>query len=203
MKFSYLIALLLFIGCGSSQNLVTESNEESEAETVEEVSESLIPGRNIERVWVSPSASVAQKIGLTDILVTYGRPAVRDREIFGDLVPYGRWWRTGANESTVVVFQEDVRVQGEIVSAGTYSLYTIPNEGEWTIIISNKLSWGTQYDENEDLLRVTATPEQSHHVEQMMIYFENVTAESGDLVIHWADTKVPVTIEPVAELPEE
>lgn len=158
--------------------------------------------RQSERVMVSPNASVSQTIGLTEIYVTYGRPAVRDRDIFGELVPYGRWWRTGANESTVVVFPEDVRVQGETVAAGTYSLYTIPNEDEWTIIINNKLSWGTEYDENEDVLRVTATPEESHHVEQMMIYFENVTAESGDLVIHWDDTKVPVTIEPVAELPE-
>lgn len=159
--------------------------------------------RQTQRVMVSPNASVSQTIGLTDILVTYGRPAVRDREIFGELVPYGRWWRSGANESTVVVFPVDVRVQGETVPAGTYSLYTIPDEEEWTIIINRKLSWGTEYDENEDLLRVTATPEQSHHVEQMMIYFENVTAESGDLVIHWANTKVPVTIEPVAELPEQ
>ena len=158
--------------------------------------------RQTERVMVSPNASVSQTIGLTDILVTYGRPGVRDREIFGGLVPYGQVWRTGANESTVVVFPEDVRVQGESVPAGTYSLYTVPGEDEWTIILNNKLSWGTAYDEAEDLLRVTADPQESHFVEQMMIYFEDITAESGDLVIHWANTKVPVTIEPVAELPE-
>lgn len=159
--------------------------------------------RQTERVMVSPNASVSQTIGLTDVLVTYGRPAVRDREIFGELVPFGQWWRTGANESTVVVFPEDVRVQGEMVPAGTYSLYTVPGEDEWTVIFNNKLSWGTQYDEAEDFLRVMATPEESHFVEQMMIYFENISAEAGDLVIHWANTKVPVTVEPVAELPED
>lgn len=159
--------------------------------------------RQTERVMVSPNASVSQTIGLTDILVTYGRPAVRDREIFGGLVPFGQVWRTGANEATVVVFPEDVRVQGEMVPAGTYSLYTVPGEQEWTVIFNNLVSWGTQYDEAEDFLRVLASPEESHFVEQMMIYFENVSAGAGDLVIHWANTKVPVTIEPVAELPEE
>ncbi|PWN06148.1 DUF2911 domain-containing protein [Rhodohalobacter mucosus] len=158
--------------------------------------------RQTERVMVSPNASVSQTIGLTDILVTYGRPAVRDREIFGGLVPFGEVWRTGANESTVVVFPEDVRVQDEMVPAGTYSLYTIPGEDEWTVIFNNLISWGTQYDEAEDFLRVMASPEDSHYVEQMMIYFENVSAEAGDLVIHWANTKVPVTVEPVAELPD-
>lgn len=159
--------------------------------------------RQTERVMVSPNASVSQTIGLTDILVTYGRPAVRDREIFGGLVPFGQVWRTGANESTVVVFPEDVSVQGEMVPAGTYSIYTVPGEGEWTVIFNNLVSWGTQYNEAEDFLRVMATPEESHFVEQMMIYFENISAEAGDLVIHWANTKVPVTVEPVAELPEE
>lgn len=159
--------------------------------------------RQTERVMVSPNASVSQTIGLTEVYLTYGRPAVRERSVFGDLVPFGRWWRTGANESTVIVFPEDVRVQGELVPAGTYSLYTIPDEEEWTIIFNEKLSWGTQYDEAEDFLRVTATPQESHHVEQFMIYFENVSVESGDLVMHWANTKVPVTIEPVSEIPEE
>jgi hypothetical protein len=160
--------------------------------------------RTTDRLWVSPNAEVQQTIGLTEIYVTYGRPSVNEREIFGGLVPYNEVWRTGANESTVVVFPEDVRVQGEHVSAGTYSIYTIPRAGEaWTVIINKKLSWGTQYDQAEDYVRVLAEPEESFHMEQMMIYFENVTLERGDLVIHWDNIKVPVRIEPVAELPEE
>lgn len=159
--------------------------------------------RTTDRVWVSPNAAVSQTIGLTDIYVTYGRPGVRERTIFGGLVPFDQVWRTGANESTVVVFGDDVYVEGEEVPAGTYSIYTIPGEDEWTFIINEKLSWGTQYDADEDFLRVTVEPEESFYMEQMMIYFENVTPEQGDLVIHWDNTRVAVRIEPVAELPEE
>ncbi|MCC5942408.1 MAG: DUF2911 domain-containing protein [Balneolaceae bacterium] len=151
--------------------------------------------RTTDRVWASPNASVAQTIGLTEIYLTYGRPSVNDRQIFGGLVPFNEVWRTGANESTAVVFSDDVLIEGELVPEGTYSLYTIPGEGEWTIIINNKLSWGTQYDAAEDFLRVTVQPEESFHMEQMMIYFENITNEGGHLVIHWDTTKVPLRIE--------
>lgn len=151
--------------------------------------------RTTDRVWASPNASVSQTIGLTEVYLTYGRPAVRDRAIFGELVPFGEVWRTGANESTAIVFSGDVLIEGESLAEGTYSLYTIPGRNEWTIIINNKLSWGTQYDASEDVLRVTVQPEQSFHVEQMMFYFENVTENSGNLVLHWADVKVPVNIQ--------
>lgn len=155
--------------------------------------------RTTDRIWASPNAAVTQTIGITEVHLTYGRPSVRDRDIFGDLVPYGEVWRTGANESTAIIFSDDVLFAGERVPAGTYSLYTIPAMDEWTVIINNKLSWGTQYDERRDLIRVTVEPEDSFHVEQMMIYFENITPESGDLVIHWDSVKVPVTIEPISE----
>lgn len=155
--------------------------------------------RTTDRVWASPNAAVNQTIGLTEVAITYGRPSVRDREIFGGLEPFGEVWRTGANESTAITFSDDVLIEGEHVEAGTYSLYTIPGEEQWEIIINNKLSWGTAYDESEDVLRVTVEREESHFMEQMMIYFENVTTESGHMIIHWANTKVPVLIEPVSE----
>ncbi len=155
--------------------------------------------RTTDRVMASPNASVSQTIGLTEVSITYGRPGVRDRDIFGGLVPFNEVWRTGANESTAITFSGDVRVEGERVEEGTYSLYTIPGEDTWTIIINDKLSWGTEYDENEDVLRVEVEAEESHFLEQMMIYFENITEDSGDLIIHWADTKVAVQIEPVED----
>lgn len=155
--------------------------------------------RTTDRVLASPNASVSQTIGLTNVSLTYGRPSVREREIFGGLVPFDRVWRTGANESTAITFSDDVLVEGERVEAGTYSLYTIPGEETWTIIINDKLSWGTQYEENEDVLRVEVDAEESHFMERLMIYFENVTEESGDLVLHWDETKVNVQIEPVSE----
>lgn len=151
--------------------------------------------RTTDRIWQSPNAAVTQTIGLTEIHITYGRPSVRGRVIFGDLVPYGEVWRTGANESTVIIFSDDVKIAGDPVPAGTYSLYTIPGVDTWTIILNHKLSWGTQYDSEEDFLRVEARPEKSQHMEQMMLYFENVTDHTGDLIIHWDDVKVSVPIE--------
>lgn len=155
--------------------------------------------RTTDRVFASPNAAVSQTIGLTIVEVTYGRPSVRGRVIFGDLVPFGEVWRTGANESTAITFSDDVMVNGEELGAGTYSLYTIPGSNEWTIIFNDKLSWGTQYDEREDVVRISAVPEETHPMEQMLIYFENITAESGDMYIHWDDVRVPVTIEPIEE----
>lgn len=143
---------------------------------------------------VSPNASVSQTIGTTQVSITYGRPSVNDRDIFGALVAFDSWWRTGANESTAITFSDDVQIEGEELEAGTYSLYTIPGEDEWTIIINEKLSWGTQYDEAEDVLRVEVEPTQAEYMEQFMIYFENITENSADCVIHWDETKVPFTI---------
>lgn len=152
--------------------------------------------RGNEEPRVSPNAAVSQTIGTTVVEVTYGRPSVNDRLIFGGLVPWDEVWRTGANESTVVVFSDDVTVEGEPVEAGTYSLYTLPMENNtWTIILNHKLSWGTQYDEAEDYIRVDVEAEEAPYVEQMIIYFENVGENSGNMVIHWDDTKVPVRID--------
>jgi hypothetical protein len=152
--------------------------------------------RSNDSAKASPNAAVSQTIGTTQVSLTYGRPSVNDRTIFGGLVPYDEVWRTGANESTAITFSDDVLIEGEEVSAGTYSLYTMPSEDSWNIIINDKLSWGTQYDMSEDVLRVEVDSEESFFVEQMLIYFEDISAESGNLVIHWADTRVEVQIEP-------
>lgn len=143
---------------------------------------------------VSPNAGVSQTIGTTEVSITYGRPSVKSRDIFGGLVALGEVWRTGANESTVITFSDPVTIEGEKLEAGTYSLYTIPREDEWTIIINSKLSWGTEYEKSEDVLRVNVKPTEADHREQFMIYFENVTDSSAECVLHWKNTKVPFTI---------
>lgn len=143
----------------------------------------------------SPNASVSQTIGTTVVSVTYGRPSVKGRHVLGELEPFGEVWRTGANESTAITFTDDVEIEGKPVEAGTYSLYTIPREDEWTIIINSKMSWGTQYDESQDVLRVNVEPQEANAREQFMIHFENITDTSADVVLHWANTKVPFTIE--------
>jgi hypothetical protein len=155
---------------------------------------SIAQERSNDKTRVSPNAAVSQTIGTTDISITYGRPSVNDRTIFGGLVPFNEVWRTGANESTVITFSDDVEIEGTPIEAGTYSLYTLPGKNEWSIIINDKLSWGTQYDKSEDVARVRVKPEKGQHVEQFIIYFENVTDSSADVVLHWDDTKVPFTI---------
>lgn len=151
--------------------------------------------RGNDEARVSPNATVSQTIGTTEVTITYGRPSVNDRTIFDGLVPFGQVWRTGANESTAITFSSDVMIEGETVEAGTYSLYSVPGEDEWTIIINSKLSWGTQYDQSADVLRVNVEPETGQEVEQFMIYFENVSEDSAECVLHWDTTKVPFTIE--------
>lgn len=145
---------------------------------------------------VSPNASVSQTIGVTDVTVTYGRPSARDRTIFGDLVPYNRVWRTGANEATTITFSTDVTVEGQSLEAGTYALFTIPGREWWTVIFNDvEEQWGAYaYDEAQDVLRVQVRPEESPHQEMMSFHFDDVTDTSGDLVLEWSDVAVPITI---------
>ena len=93
----------------------------------------------------SPTAKLEQRVGLTDITITYSRPSVKDRVIFGDLVPYDKLWRTGANMATKINFSDDVKIEGKELKAGEYSLYTIPGKEEWTLIfntVSNQSGTG-------------------------------------------------------------
>lgn len=144
----------------------------------------------------SPNAAVSQTIGTTEVRLTYGRPQVNGRTIFGELVPYDEVWRTGANEATTFSVSSDVTIEGEPLSAGTYSLYTIPGPETWTIIFNNVANqWGTSYDQSEDALRVEVTPESASSREMMTFLFEDVTNTSGTCVLHWADVRVPFEIE--------
>lgn len=159
------------------------------------VSEIDAQDRGNQQARTSPNASVSQTIGTTVVEITYGRPSVNERQIFGSLVPLGQVWRTGANEATSISFSDDVKLEGNSLEAGTYSLYTEPGEDEWTIIINNNINWGTRYDESADVLRFSVSPEKASFVEQMMIYFEDITSSTANLVIHWDVVKVPIEIQ--------
>jgi hypothetical protein len=146
---------------------------------------------------VSPNATVSQTIGVTPVEITYGRPSVRGRTIFGDLVPYDEIWRTGANEATTVSFAHNVQIEGQPLMAGTYSLFTIPGEDEWTIVFNrDETQWGSyNYDSSQDALRVTVSPEEAAHSQEMMTFaFENVTNTEAHAVLYWADVRVPVAV---------
>ena len=109
----------------------------------------------------SPAASVGQTIGLTQVKISYHRPAVNKREVWGKLVPYNEVWRAGANENTTISFSSDVTVGGQKLAAGTYGLHMLPTEKDWTVIFSNMANaWGSfSYDPKEDAARVTVTPQ--------------------------------------------
>ena len=146
----------------------------------------------------SPKATVSQTIGLTEISVKYNTPSVKGREIWGKLVPYGKLWRTGANEATVVTFSEDVVVQGEPLKAGTYSLFTIPETHDnWTIIFNkNPNQWGTfDYKESDDVLRVPVQAIPSEFHETLFFSFTNIKRTGGQLNINWERIRIPIQIE--------
>lgn len=145
----------------------------------------------------SPGAVVKQTIGLTDVTVTYSRPGVKGRAIWGELVPWDKVWRTGANEATTIAFADDVTVGGQKLPAGTYSLHTIPGKTEWTFIFNKDAKqWGSySYDEKQDALRVKAKPETVATSEEWMEFeFENLTPSSADLSLKWEKLRVSVPI---------
>ena len=145
----------------------------------------------------SPNAAVGQTIGTTMAMVQYSRPAVRDREIFGGLVPYDEVWRTGANEATTVTFSDDVMVEGEMLPAGTYSLFTIPSADTWTVVFNKTAQqWGAfRYDEAQDALRVSVEPMMDAPMqEQFEIRFADVSDTAATLVLHWDTVGVPIQI---------
>jgi tetratricopeptide (TPR) repeat protein len=144
----------------------------------------------------SPHAVAQQTIGITEITVDYHRPAARDREVWGALVPYDAVWRAGANDNTVITFSDPVQVEGKALPAGRYGLHMLPTEDRWTIIFShNSTSWGSfSYDPAEDALRVEVTPEEAPFEEQLRYGFEDVDTDSGLLTLNWAGLQVPVEI---------
>ncbi len=145
----------------------------------------------------SPRAAIMQAIGATEVSITWGRPQVNKREVWGKLVPYNRVWRTGANEATNITFSTDVLIEGQKLVAGTYALSTIPTENEWTIIF-NKVShqWGAfYYNPAFDALRVKIKPQTAEHEEWLTYSFENLSPTSMQMVIHWEKVKVACKIE--------
>ena len=132
------------------------------------------------------------------VKVIYSRPAKRDRQLMGDLVPYGKVWRTGANENTEITFYDNATVAGKKIRKGTYSLFTIPEKDSWTIIFNSDVDhWGAYtYNEKNDVLRVTAKSENiDKEVENFTIQFSGDDPGSAEMMLAWGNTivKVPMT----------
>lgn len=146
----------------------------------------------------SPSAKIAQKVGLTDVTVDFSRPSTKGRKVFGELVPFGQVWRTGANGATILSFSTEVKLGGVAVPAGSYALYSIPGKANWTIILSkNTKLWGAiGYDAKDDVLRFEASPAKTSRMyDSFDISFNKLTDNSADLSIKWEQTRVDFTIQ--------
>lgn len=145
----------------------------------------------------SPTQTVKQEFGIGIIELTYSRPAAKGRKIFGDLVPYNKLWRTGANAATKIIFTEPVEMGGKKLDTGTYVLYTIPGIDSWEVIINKGLkNWGIDgYKETEDVIRFKIEPvKNKKKVESFTMEFTDVTATSCSLEIKWQKTLVSVPI---------
>ena len=181
---------------------------------------SVAPAQGLRFPRPSQKASVTQTVGTTDVSITYSRPGVKNRKIWGDppagapagtatlddarrraadavVVPYGRVWRTGANEATLFEVTDDVLVNGQKLAAGRYSLHTVPGRDEWTIIFNSDAGqWGSfQYDEKKDVLRVKTRPQAAEMQEWLSFSFPEVTDTSARVVLRWEKIAVPFTVE--------
>ena len=175
-------------------------------------------------LYPSPKASVMQTIGVTDISITYSRPAMKGRTIFAEapaametrakgeatldnqnerkpgepIVPYNHVWRAGANDATVFQVTDDVLINGQALKAGTYSLHAVPGKDEWTIIFNNDSGqWGSfTYDSKKDALRVKARPQPVSENQEWLLYsFDPVSENSATVNIRWEKVRVPFTVE--------
>ena len=145
----------------------------------------------------SPRAKATHQVGLIESSLDYGRPSVKGREIFGGLVPFGRVWRTGANQSTKISFTGDVKFGGQDVPAGDYALYTFPGADKWAVIIYRDTShWGSNgYDSKNDVVRVEVPVQKLATVqESLCIDFDGFHADGANLVIAWEHVKVSVPV---------
>jgi hypothetical protein len=144
----------------------------------------------------SPNAKLTQTIGTTDLTVTYSRPAVKGRSIWGGLVPWNQPWRTGANEATQFICADEITVEGQKLPAGTYAMVTIPTADSWTVIFSKQNDmWGSNgYDAKNDALRVTVKPVAAAFTERMQFTFDDPANDAVTLNLRWEKLSVPVKI---------
>ena len=186
-----LLLLGLTLACSGSQSTdqeSAESTEQAEAAT----DESPAPAADERASRPSPPRQASATIGDASIVVDYSSPSVKGRQVWGGLVPYGQVWRTGANEATTFEVSSDIMVEGKLLPAGKYGLFTIPGENKW-VVIFNKVwdQWGsTSYNEAEDALRVEVTPQNTEESTEMM----SIDLEDGRMILRWEKIAVPVRL---------
>ena len=144
----------------------------------------------------SPPGTAEVTLKGKKITIDYSRPSMRGRKIMGGLVPYGEVWRTGANEATTLKTEVALDIAGAKVPAGTYTLWTLPSEGTWKLIINKQTGqWGTEYHQDRDLVRVDMQKSHIQHpVEKFTISFDKKSDNTANLVMDWENTRVSVAI---------
>lgn len=149
--------------------------------------------QNDKKAAPSPATTASAKVGAANLTIKYSQPAVKGRKIWGDLVPYAAVWRTGANNATVFETDKDIKVEGQMLKAGKYALFTIPTEKEWTIIFNKKSDqWGSySYSEKEDVLRVKVKSETSKDMVERMTF----DIKNSNVNLTWEKLKVSFKVE--------
>jgi hypothetical protein len=146
----------------------------------------------------SQHGSVSQRIAGTTITVEYNRPVARGRELFGKLVPFGRIWCPCANDATTIELSTAIKIEGQELAAGKYSMWTIPKEppDKWTVIFNHTAAtWHTRYPEGHDALRLEVAPRTGSHMETLAFYFPVVDGRKAELVLHWGAVVVPLSLD--------
>jgi hypothetical protein len=145
----------------------------------------------------SPAATVTQKVGLTDVTISYSRPSMRGRKIFGTTLPYGEMWRTGANAATTFKFSDEVTIEGKKIPAGTYSVFSIPGQNEWTVMLNkNEKASTSDYSQAEDVARFMVKPKKTAATyETFTIDLSDLTNTTAMINLKWEDTKIALKME--------
>ncbi len=146
---------------------------------------------------LSPRDSVEISFGGKKISVNYGRPSMRGRKIMGGLVPFNKWWRTGANEATAFVTQTDLTIGGHVIPKGSYTLYTMPSEKQWKLMINKQTGqWGTVYNPDLDFIRLPLKKKMlKTPVEKFLISLEKTGNRSGVLKLTWENTELSLSFQ--------
>lgn len=171
------LVVVFAVACSTNKSTTEETDTVVEEEVEEVEDKSKRP---------SPPATSTANVGGTNVTIDYSSPAVKGRTVFGDLIAYDKVWRTGANEANVFTIDNDITINGEPVAAGQYSLFTIPTEGDWTVILNNVVDqWGAyDYDDSQDALRFMVTPQASDAPAERLMF--DVSSD-GTVTFAWAD----------------
>jgi hypothetical protein len=159
---------------------------------------------------LSPFSKISQQVGLTDVTLEYSRPSAKGRVVFGELVPYNKVWRTGANAATKITFTESAKIGGQTILPGTYAIYTIPSEDLWTIIIHSNTTLrsiaGDAYKSADDIFRFEVKPiKTTNYVESFTMQFATLTSDSLELQLVWENTliSIPMKLEVASQIEQQ